>query len=343
MFPVFVFVNIFTCIFLSLVTGWVALRLAIRFGLLDIPGTLPHKKHQSPIPLAGGITLVLTLMISLVFFNFNTLLKLSPLLLPALLIFFLGLWDDFKRLSPRIKLIGQIVACTLLIFFGISVRIFKPEMLGSLAPVAPIVNGIITYLWVIGITNAMNFIDSMDGLVVGISGVALAFLILVTLGSSQVELLELLTLMFGTMIGLYFYNETPARFFLGDSGAQTIGFLLAGIAILYTPENFPQASSWFLPILVLGVPIFDTSLVVFSRWRRGMPVYTAGHDHTYHRLVAFGLDPSRAVAVMHIVAIVLGCIAFIALNLEPVYSNLLFVLVLATGLAAFLFLDKKNG
>jgi UDP-GlcNAc:undecaprenyl-phosphate GlcNAc-1-phosphate transferase len=342
MYPVFVFVNILTGIFLSLITGWMALKLATRFGLIDIPGTLPHKTHQSPTPLAGGIALVIALALSLVILNFDALPTFYPILLPSLLIFFLGLWDDFKRISPRAKLLGQMAACTLLVMLGVSVRIIKPDLLGALAPLAPAVNIFITYLWVIGITNAMNFIDSMDGLVVGISGIALAFLILVTLGSTQLEFLQLLTLMFGVSIGLYFYNAPPARLFLGDSGAQTIGFLLAGITILYSPENYPQASSWFLPILILGVPIFDTSLVVFSRWRRGLPVYAAGHDHTYHRLATLGLDSARAVAAMHTSAIVLGCIAFIALNLAPFYSNFLFSLVLAAGLAAFFFLDRKN-
>lgn len=319
------------------------MRLATRFGLMDIPGILPHKKHLSPIPLAGGITLVLTLTLSLLFLNFEALPKLYPILLPAVMIFFLGLWDDFKRLSPKIKLMGQIAACVLLMFLGVSVRIFKPDMFGSLAYISPFINGLITFVWIIGITNAFNFIDSMDGLAVGVSGIAIAFLILVTLGSPQTDLLRLLTLMIGTCVGLFFFNMTPARFFLGDSGAQTLGFLLAAIGIVYTPVQYPQASSWFLPILILGVPIFDTSLVVFSRWRRGLPVYRAGHDHTYHRLVASGLDSTHAVAVMHIAAIALGCVAFVALNLEPLYSNLLFALVLVTGLAAFLFLDRKNG
>jgi len=342
MYPVYVFVNILAGLFLSLLAGWAVMRLAPSIGLMDVPGILPHKNlHRSPIPLAGGITLVLTLTISLLFLNLEALTTLFPILLPALLVFFLGLWDDFKRLRPSIKLLGQIIACALLITLGVSVRIIKPETLGSFAGFSPYINGLITFFWIIGITNAFNFIDSMDGLAVGVSGIAVAFLILVTLGSPQTSLLQLLTLMIGTCVGLFFYNMSPARLFLGDSGAQTLGFLLAAIGILYTPVQYPQASSWFLPILILGVPIFDTTLVVLSRWRRGQPIYRAGHDHTYHRLSALGLDSTRAVAVMHIAAIILGCVAFIALNLEPFFSNLLFGLVLITGLAAFLFLDKK--
>jgi UDP-GlcNAc:undecaprenyl-phosphate GlcNAc-1-phosphate transferase len=169
-----------------------------------------------------------------------------------------------------------------------------------------------------------------------------SFFLLVTLNSPQVSLLRLLTLLIGGCVGLFFYNMTPARLFLGDSGAQTLGFVLASVAILYTPENYPQASSWFLPILVLGVPIFDTCLVVFSRLRRREPVYHAGRNHTYHRLVALGLSSTHAVAVMHIAAIALGCLAFIALNLIPIWANLLFGLTLLAGLVIFIYLERKG-
>jgi UDP-GlcNAc:undecaprenyl-phosphate GlcNAc-1-phosphate transferase len=343
MYPIFVFTNIFVSILLSLMMGWVAIRIARRIGLMDVPGALPHKKHSVAMPYAGGLTLVLTLLICGFLFNFNMIKDLWNIFIPALLVFIIGLWDDFKRLPARIKLIGQVTVAVLLIALGTSVSIIPSNFLGLPGQANDYINWLITLFWVVGVTNAFNFIDSMDGLAVGVSGIAIAFLILVTLGSTQTSLLQLLTLMIGTCVGLFFYNMTPARFFLGDSGAQTLGFLLAAIGILFTPVHFPQASSWFLPILILGVAIFDMCLVVFSRIRRGLPIYQAGHDHTYHRLVALGLDSSRAVAVMHISAIVLGCLAFIALNLEPIYSNILFGLILVGGLAAFLFLDKKNG
>lgn len=343
MYPTFAFVNILAGILLSLIMGWVAIRAARRIRLMDVPGTLPHKTHSAAMPYAGGLTLLLTLFLGAVLFNTGMLRDLWNVFLPALLVFAIGLWDDFKRLPAWIKLIGQLMAAVLLIAFGTSVSIIPAQFIGLPGQTNVYANWLITMFWVVGITNAFNFIDSMDGLAVGVSGIAIAFLILVTLGSTQTSLLRLMTLMIGTCVGLFFYNMTPARLFLGDSGAQTLGFLLAAIGILFTPVHFPQASSWFLPILILGVAIFDTCLVVFSRLRRGLPIYQAGHDHTYHRLVALGLDSTRAVAVMHMVAIALGCIAFIALNLQPVYANVLFVLVFVAGLIAFFYLDSRNG
>jgi UDP-GlcNAc:undecaprenyl-phosphate GlcNAc-1-phosphate transferase len=342
-YPLSVFVNVLAGLAISIVGAPVMIGLAKRIGLMDVPGSLPHKKHDRPIPLAGGMTLILVLIVGGVVLNWSMLRELWRILLPALMVFALGIWDDFFRLPAWLKLLGQILATGLLISLGTYVQIFPAGVFGISSTVSLYVNLLITLLWVVGVTNAFNFIDSMDGIVVGIAGIALAFLVLVTFNSSQVALLRLITLMLGACIGLFFHNMTPSRLFLGDSGAQTIGFLLSVIAILYTPDRLPQAASWFLPILVLGVPIFDTCLVVFSRLKRNKPVYLAGRNHTYHRLVNLGLDSNRAVAVMHLAGITLGCIAFIALHLTPVLANLLFASTLLAGMAIYIFLERKAG
>jgi UDP-GlcNAc:undecaprenyl-phosphate GlcNAc-1-phosphate transferase len=116
--------------------------------------------------------------------------------------------------------------------------------------------------------------------------------------------------------------------------------LLAAVGILYNPSAFPQGSSWFLPILILGVPIFDTTLVVIARMRERQPIYRAGQDHTYHRLISKGLDGTRAVAVMHIAAVALGCVGFIALNLSPLSANLLFLAACLAGLGTLIWLQR---
>jgi UDP-GlcNAc:undecaprenyl-phosphate GlcNAc-1-phosphate transferase len=341
-YPPFVFSNVLIGLALALAAGPAATVIARRIGLMDVPGALPHKRHSRPVPLAGGLVLVIVLLLGSLL-NLPMLSELWRILVPALVIFGVGMWDDFKRLPPWAKLAGQFVAAALLILLGTYVQIAPPGFLGLPGRGHVAVNLLITLLWVVGITNAFNFIDSMDGIVVGIAGIAVAFLILVTFNSPQMDLLRLLTLLLGACVGLYYFNKSPARLFLGDSGAQTLGFLLAAVGILYTPTAFPQGSSWFLPILILGVPIFDTCLVVFSRLKHHTPIYQAGINHTYHRLVAIGFDGPRAVAVMHMASIVLGCLAFIALNLAPLFSNTIFVFTLLVGLAAFAHLERKAG
>lgn len=340
-YPLFVFGNVLAGLALALALGALAIWFARRTGLMDIPGVLPHKEHKRPTPLAGGLTLLLCLAAG-GWLGLYPLLDLWKILVPALIVFAFGLWDDYRRLPAWLKFIGQLLAGVVLIALGISVSIVQSTASGPAAFLFSWINPAITLFWIVGVTNAFNLIDSMDGIVAGIGGIAIGFLALVTIGSPQVEIARLMTFMLGICFGLYFLNSSPARMFLGDSGAQTIGFLLAAVAILFTPGQHPQASSWFLPILVLGLPIFDTTLVVFSRLRRGQAIYRGGLDHTYHRLVALGLDGQRAVVLMHLTAIALGCVAFIALRLPPLYANLVFGLVLLAGLGAILFLESRR-
>ena len=341
-YPNFVFYNILIGLVLALIIGWVTILVTRRVGPMDMPGALPHKKHTTPTPLAGGLVLVLALLVGGLVFNFSMLREQWNILLPAVIVFAVGLWDDFKRLPAWIKLVGQIIAGILLITLGTSVQIVPHGLLGLPGNSSRLLDWFITLFWVVGITNAFNLIDSMDGLVLGTSGLGLGFLILVTLSSPQVALLRLLTLLLGICAGIYFYNHTPARLFLGDSGAQTIGFLLAALAIQFTPGTHPIGSSWFIPILIFGVPIFDTTLVTISRLRHRTKFYTAGLDHTYHRLVNMGFGSSRAVFVMHLATIVLGCIAFIALQLAPLYASIIFGSICVFGLALVLWMDRKK-
>jgi UDP-GlcNAc:undecaprenyl-phosphate GlcNAc-1-phosphate transferase len=216
---------------------------------MDVPGALPHKKHVTPMPYAGGLVIMLTLTLSGLLFNIGMVKELWTIFLPALVVFAIGVWDDFKRLPARVKLVGQLVAAGLLIALGTYVQIIPAQFLGLPGQTNIAVNWLITLFWVVGITNAFNFIDSMDGLAVGVSGIAVAFLILVTLSSPQTSLLQLLTLMIGTCVGLFFFNMPPARFFLGDSGAQMLGFLCHH-RILYTPVQYPGLHGFSYLILV---------------------------------------------------------------------------------------------
>ena len=310
-----------------------AIRAAIRFRLIDQPNSSPHKIHQQPMPKAGGLAIALTIIaINLLAGNFQSEV-IRTILLASLVILVFGFWDDSQRLSPAWKLIGQILATLILISQGVHIR-----MLGSLT----LLNMILTLLWTIGITNAFNFVDSMDGLAIGLAAVTAAFFMLVTLDANQPVLSLLSAIILGSSIGLLYFNTLPAHTFIGDSGAQFLGFTLAALGIAYTPPGLPQPSSWFVPILLLGVPIFDTTLVVISRLKRRRAIYKAGLDHTYHRLVNLGLPSSRAVLTMHLSAIVAGCLAFMALPLPPLWANAIFALALVVGLSLLIWLDKRE-
>jgi UDP-GlcNAc:undecaprenyl-phosphate GlcNAc-1-phosphate transferase len=311
----------------ALILSPAALRLSRRLGLLDVPGSSSHKMHSEATPMGGGIVIAGALLISAVWFQWLRSEQILGILLAAAVILAFGLWDDEKGLGAPLKLFGQGLAALILIMSGTQVLLFS----NSFANIA------LTVLWVVGIINAFNFVDSMDGLAVGVGGIAAAFFMIVTVESGQPELSALSAAILGISLGLYLFNVMPARIFLGDSGSQLLGLLLAAIGVAYNPAGLERLSSWFVPILVLGIPIFDTSLVVLSRVRSRRPIYKAGRDHTYHRMVRLGMAPSQAVAVMHVATVAVGIVAFLALGSGVVIANLIFgtVLVVAVGLITF--------
>lgn len=263
-------------------------------------------------------------------------------LLSVSVIYVFGLLDDARGLSAIPKLIGQFVAGILLITSGISVHFVESLQLSILSPsFMKWFDIAFTLFWLIGITNAMNMIDSMDGLAVGVSALTFLFFLPVTIAAGQVSLTAISLILLGTSVGIYFFNITPAKLFLGDSGAQTLGFIVAVIAMAYTPVGLPPTTSWFVPILLLALPIFDTTLVTVSRFRRKLPIYKANRDHTYHRLVALGVPSLRAVLMIQLAVVIIDCLAFVTLTLSPLAANLIFGAILLGGALLICFLDRE--
>jgi len=340
----FIFESILVSSLLVALLAKGSVRLATALRLLDMPRSEPHKQHVSPTPLAGGLAMVVTFVLVGLLFRTSASREVVATFWAGLIVFVFGLWDDFRGIPPLVKIIGQVLAVVVLIRMGVAIRIFEsPEFfLSGRGAWAVYLNWLVTLLWVTSITNAFNFVDSMDGLAVGLGATAAAFFMLVTLDAGQPLLSRHSALILGICIGLYFFNAYPAQLFLGDSGAQLLGFVLAVLAIAYRPQGANQSSSWFVPIMLLGVPIFDMALVVVSRLRRKKPTYAAALDHTYHRLVSFGWSSTRAVLVMQAAALLLGCLAFIVLNRPPLVANAIFGVVLVVGVLLFVYLDDAK-
>lgn len=316
----------------ALIIAPIIFRVSRRMGFVDVPNSAPHKHHSSSKPIAGGIIVILS-VIAVGFWqdiwDFQTL---RAIIISSLIIFAFGIWDDIKELPAPIKLGGQIIAALAVMHLGVQVLLFHQKW----------INQALTLLWIVGITNAYNFVDSMDGLAIGLAAQASAFFMLVSFESGQSALSVFSAVLLGACLGCFYYNALPAHFFLGDSGSQLLGFLLAALAIAYNPPGYERAASWYIPILLMGVPLFDLALVVVSRLRRRRPIYKGAHDHTYHRLVSIGMGPNRAVLSMHLVALLLGCMAFIALDLPPLMSNLVFGATLIIGIIALFYIDSKK-
>ena len=295
--------------------------LAPRLGFVDQPAA--RKMHTSPIPLLGGLAIYAAFLVTLIIFgNQFNLTQLVSIFLGATLMSFMGLWDDRRALPAWVKLLGQVLAAGVLLLSDVTISLFE----------WPILNWGATLLWVVGITNAMNLLDNMDGLSAGVAAIAAGYILLLAAGSGQYLVGGLAAALLGACIGFLFYNLNPAQIFMGDSGSLFIGFLLAALGIkLRFPANVTFVT-WMVPVMVLGMPIADTALVFISRLRRGRnPLTTPGKDHISHRLVRLGHTPREAVLTLYLAGGACGMLATYVMQASIAEGYALLGLALAAG------------
>lgn len=305
-------------------------RLAFRLNVVDQPNA--RKVHTHPMPLLGGLAIYLAFIATLaVLGERHYVREMGGIVVGATLCSFMGLWDDRRGLSALTRLIGQIIAALILVISGVQVKLFLIRGLDVA----------LTVLWVVGITNAMNLLDNMDGLSGGIGAVASAFFLLLAAMSGQYLVGALAAALLGACIGFLVYNVNPATIFMGDTGALFLGFMLAAVGIkLRFPENV-RFVTWMIPVMVLGLPIFDTTLVFVSRLRRGQnPLTTPGKDHVSHRLVKVGLSPREAVLVLYLVCGALGVLAMYLTQASIVEGYIIGSFVCLVALYALYVLEK---
>ena len=296
-------------------------RFSLRWGFFDHPGE--RKVHHKPMPLLGGVA-IFSVFIAVIAahvlalyllghlgerwmheFLLDTLgehsqSKLIGILLGAFIIIVLGVVDDLLSLTPWVKLFGQIAAAVVLVMFGNRIEVFVLHNFYLSAAV--------TILWILVITNAMNFLDNMDGLCGGISVIA-AFSFFLCLQGGDDQFTRVLLMIFaGSVGGFLYHNLNPARIFMGDAGSMFNGFFLATIAVIGTfhVEGLPSRIAVASPLLALSVPLFDIISVVYIRLRNGESIMKGDKRHFSHRLVDLGMSPGQAVAFIYLVAAVVG-------------------------------------
>jgi len=272
---------------------------AVRLRVVDNPSA--RKIHSHPIPLLGGVAIYLAFIIALVIFGDRFYVReLVGIFLGASLCSLVGLIDDRRGLSPAVKLCAQLAAAIVLVISGVQVQSTPSQ----------VINVGITLFWVVGVTNAMNLLDNMDGLSAGVAAVSSAFFLLIAALSGQYLVGALAAALLGACIGFLQYNSSPASIFMGDAGSLFIGFMLAAVGIKLRFANNVTFVTWMVPVLVMGVPIFDTTLVFVSRLRRHLnPLTTPGKDHTSHRLVQAGFTRREAVLLLYLAGCALGMVA----------------------------------
>jgi UDP-GlcNAc:undecaprenyl-phosphate GlcNAc-1-phosphate transferase len=296
--------------------------LAPKVGVMDQPSA--RKIHLRPVPRMGGVAIFLAVTIAALVLgerrNFD---QFGSILIGATGVSFMGLVDDRWGLRPLVKMLGQVLAALLLYANDIYVGTFHD----------PILNLVVTVFWVGYITNAINFLDNMDGLAGGIAAISSLFFALMCSFSRQYLVGALSIAVLGACLGFLFYNLNPAKIFMGDSGALFLGFTLAAIGIkLRFPDNV-EFVTWMVPVLVMGLPIFDTALVIISRLRRRLnPATTPGKDHISHRLVAAGMTNREAVLTLYVVSFLLGLLAIFVTEASVLEGYIVGGLVVLAGI-----------
>ncbi len=322
----------FVAMIVAVVLLPIARFLAFRFGLLDYPKA--HGIHEHPVPRIGGVAIYVAFVVGSLY-RLDLSEQLKGVLVGSTIIFAVGLWDDVRRLPAGFKLLIQLVACGIMMFkYGVILKTF---------PHGHFINSFFTVLLIIGITNAVNFLDNMDGLSSGLVAVSSFALFFIAFMTKQPWSAYLALALMGASVGFLFFNLKPAYFFMGDSGSTFLGFTLASLTVM-TNWSYEIPVRMAVPVLILGVPIIDMTLITVLRIKEDK-VHTlsewidyTGKDHLSHRVMRLGLNKKMTVFVLWGIQALFCLIAVWTVPQEAhdgVLAMLFFIFVMFGGIVFF--------
>ncbi len=325
----------------------IARKIAVNVGAVNIPND-SRRVHKKPMALMGGLAIIIGFVLAALysfatkdiksFTEFLIKPKTLGILIGILIIIVLGIVDDIKALRARVKFPIQLIAAIIVVVTGTRIiAISKPfQETVALHPSMMYILGdilafIISIIWIVGMTNAINLIDGLDGLAAGVSGIAALTLYIVAVIRRQDDIAIISVSLFGAIAGFLPYNFNPAKIFMGDTGATFLGFILAIISIEGTMKSV-TALAVAIPILVLGLPIFDTIFAVFRRILHGKPIGEADRGHLHHRLLDMGLSHRMAVISLYIVSGALGLVSITLVDKGLLPSIILLIIIVMFGI-----------
>ncbi|MGH2811476.1 MAG: MraY family glycosyltransferase [Actinomycetota bacterium] len=296
---------------------------ALRFGAMDLPAE--RKAHSDPIPYLGGLAMILAFVVAVGSGGLARGLQGAypqalAILGGGLVLAAVGLWDDLKVVPGWVKVPLEIALGTLLFAAGVRAQLFGSWPLDLL----------LTLAWVVGITNAVNYMDNMDGLTAGASAIASAYFLALAGISGQFLVAGLAAALCGCCLGFLWYNRPPARIFMGDTGSLFLGYLLAAIGLELSFDNIARVT-FFVPVAVMAVPILDALLVSISRIRGGVSPIRPGRDHISHRLVSIGFPSKAAVGLLYFASAATGWVALVIAFSPPLTAYLLMGWLVVVG------------
>jgi UDP-GlcNAc:undecaprenyl-phosphate/decaprenyl-phosphate GlcNAc-1-phosphate transferase len=328
------FMLIFISIFLSLILTPLVRKFAIYIKAIDIPKD-NRRVHEKPIPLLGGLAMYASFVVTLFIKSGTYTWSELGIVAGATIIVIGGFLDDKYDLKPWQKLLFQISAAICLWGFGIQILLVTNPFNSANTYFNVLKFSLpLTIIWVVGITNALNLIDGLDGLAAGVALISSITILIIAIMNGRIEAAVFTCILSGSILGFLPYNFNPASIFMGDTGAQLLGFLLAAISI----EGAIKSAAAFaiaVPILALGLPIYDTLFAVIRRKINGKPIMQADKGHLHHRLLDMGLSQREAVIIMYLISAILGSFAIIAMQVssQKAYFILTGIMVLIIFIA----------
>ncbi|MDD5259624.1 MAG: MraY family glycosyltransferase [bacterium] len=314
---------------LSLIFTPLVRILAVKFNIMDHPN--PIKTHRAPVAYLGGIAIYLAFILGIVIalalgLPFR---EITVIIIGATLLMILGLVDDLRPLSFKVKLFLEILIATILIIFDIRIKFITPDYIAI----------ILTILWVVGVTNALNIIDIMDGLSSGVAVIAALAFLFINPPSEQTYVNYTAAALAGAVLGFLRYNFPPARIFMGDSGSLVLGFVLAVLSIgtSYTKVN---NIALYAPILILGIPIYDTFLVMILRFKQGKNIFHGSLDHFALRLEKLGFSRRKVVLTAYVVSVCLSTAALMISKANFRWAVGIYILVVLFSVSIGIALSK---
>lgn len=332
----FIFIITF---FISFIISYLMVPVSIKFahkaGVLDNPNKDERRVHTKITPRVGGIAMlasmffcVIAIFIASFFAKVDLDNRIIGYVLGALVIGIMGFVDDIKNIRAFYKFIFQVIAGGIIYVFGISIIGVKIPSISPNIIDFGIFAFPITLLWVLGVTNAINLIDGLDGLAAGVSSIAAIFLVIIFfLTGASIEVIVLTIALIGATLGFLPFNFNPAKTFMGDTGANFLGFTLSTVSIMGMSKGY-SVSSILIPIIILGVPIFDMLFVLFTRAVKGIKMTTPDKRHVHHRLLNSGFSHKKSVLILYALTSVFGIVAIITIKTRIIYGLILLAIVL---------------
>ena len=303
-------------------------RLAQKVGAMDVP-TDGRRMHHHPIPRMGGLAIFIAFLASVLIFAYPEIdREIRGILLGAVIIVILGVLDDIITLHAGLKFVVQIMAAVLVVLHGCRIEHFVGLHLADWLSYP------VSVVWIVAITNAVNFIDGLDGLAAGVSAISAGAMLVVALLVGDFMSAVMLAAIVGACVGFIPYNFNPAKIFMGDTGSTFLGFMLSTISI-YGLFKMYAIISFAVPFLVLGLPIFDICFAVVRRVSHGQSPMHADRGHVHHRLIDMGFSQKQAVAISYMLSAILGMAAVVLTNDGETQALIFLAAVVVVGAIGF--------